>query len=226
MARRGSAFSHQDVCYPVAAFLAFSIIAILPVSAPADEPPAFRVEFTQPFDDPQLDEPELDPLAELEQLLRQPVIAPALEQQVTSVSRQESTVGRSAAAVYVVTQDMIRRSGVTSVPEALRMVPGLQVARIDSNKWAISSRGFNNRFANKTKWTVAVRPPMPDALADKLILPFTSANPALRSGCIEPLVRERRSLLASASDDVVCTVWKLRHSNFDRQPNHMDVASA
>lgn len=95
---------------------------------------------------------EVDPLAdlqELEELLRTPVIVPALNQPVEIVGRQESTVGRSAAAVFVVTQEMIRRSGATSVPEVLRMVPGLQVARIDSNKWAISSRGLNNRFANK-----------------------------------------------------------------------------
>jgi iron complex outermembrane recepter protein len=49
----------------------------------------------------------------------------------------------------VITQDDIRRSGATSIPEALRMAPGLEVARIDSNKWAIASRGFNGRFDNK-----------------------------------------------------------------------------
>lgn len=53
-----------------------------------------------------------------------------------------------AAAVFVVTDEDLRRSGVTSIPEALRLVPGLQVARIDANKWAISARGFNGRFAN------------------------------------------------------------------------------
>lgn len=68
---------------------------------------------------------------------------------VTTVSRQESTVGSSPAAVFVVTQEMIRRSGATSIPELFRMVPGMEVARIDSNKWAISIRGFNNRLANK-----------------------------------------------------------------------------
>jgi iron complex outermembrane receptor protein len=69
--------------------------------------------------------------------------------EVTSVSRKEQKLSQTAAAVYVVTQEDIRRSGVTNIPEVLRMVPGLQVARIDSNKWAISSRGFNGRFANK-----------------------------------------------------------------------------
>ena len=68
---------------------------------------------------------------------------------VTSVSRKEQRLYNSAAAVFVITQEDIRRSGVTSIPEALRMAPGLEVARIDANKWAISSRGFNGRFASK-----------------------------------------------------------------------------
>ena len=69
--------------------------------------------------------------------------------EVTSVSKHTQRVADAAAAVFVITQEDIRRSGATSIPEALRMVPGLQVARIDQNKWAISSRGFNGRFANK-----------------------------------------------------------------------------
>ena len=68
---------------------------------------------------------------------------------VTSVSRKSQPVSDAAAAVFVITQDDIRRSGVTSIAEALRMAPGLEVARIDANKWAISSRGFNGRFASK-----------------------------------------------------------------------------
>jgi iron complex outermembrane receptor protein len=68
---------------------------------------------------------------------------------VTSTARRPQTVAESAAAVFVITQDDIRRSGVTSIPEALRMVPGVEVARIDGNKWAITARGFNGRFANK-----------------------------------------------------------------------------
>jgi len=77
------------------------------------------------------------------------MVVPAFDIEVTSVTRNESTVGRSPAAVHVITQEMIRRSGKTTVPELLRMVPGLQVARINSNVWAISSRGFNHQFANK-----------------------------------------------------------------------------
>jgi iron complex outermembrane receptor protein len=69
--------------------------------------------------------------------------------EVTSVSKKEQTLFEAPAAIYVITQEDIRRSGATSIPEALRMVPGVQVARIDANKWAISARGFNNEFANK-----------------------------------------------------------------------------
>lgn len=69
--------------------------------------------------------------------------------QVTSVSKKEQNLTDSAAAIFVITNDELRRSGVTSVPEALRMVPGINVARIDSSKWAVTSRGFNGRFANK-----------------------------------------------------------------------------
>ena len=69
--------------------------------------------------------------------------------EVTSVSRKSQKVSETAAAVFVITQDDIRRSGVNSIPEALRLAPGLSVARIDGSKWAISSRGFNGRFANK-----------------------------------------------------------------------------
>ena len=69
--------------------------------------------------------------------------------QVFSVSKRTQKVADAAAAIFVITQDDIRRSGATSIPEALRLVPGLEVARIDQNKWAIGSRGFNGRFDNK-----------------------------------------------------------------------------
>ncbi len=69
--------------------------------------------------------------------------------QVTSVSKRTQKVGDAAAAVFVITQEDIRRSGAASIPDALRMVPGLEVARIDENKWAIGARGFNGRFDNK-----------------------------------------------------------------------------
>src|SRR5437879_4231967 len=72
-----------------------------------------------------------------------------MNMQVTSVSKRTQKVADAAAAIFVLTQEDIRRSGATSIPEALRLVPGLEVARIDQNKWAIGSRGFNGRFDNK-----------------------------------------------------------------------------
>ena len=69
--------------------------------------------------------------------------------EVTSVSKKPQKQSEAAAAIFVITNDDLRRWGVTNVPEALRRVPGIDVARIDANKWAITSRGFNSRFANK-----------------------------------------------------------------------------
>ncbi len=71
-----------------------------------------------------------------------------LGMEVTSVAKKEQRLKETAASVFVITNEDIRRSGVTSVPEALRLAPGVQVARIDANKWAISTRGFNNQFVN------------------------------------------------------------------------------
>ncbi|HEY6330564.1 MAG TPA: TonB-dependent receptor plug domain-containing protein, partial [Blastocatellia bacterium] len=68
---------------------------------------------------------------------------------VTSAAKKEEKLFKTAAAIYVITQEDIRRSGMTTVPDLLRMVPGLDVARIDGTKWAISARGFNDRFAAK-----------------------------------------------------------------------------
>ena len=72
-----------------------------------------------------------------------------LSLEVTSVSKKKQSLNEVASAIFVITQEDIRRSGVTSIPEALRLAPGIQVARMDTNKWAITSRGFNHQFANK-----------------------------------------------------------------------------
>lgn len=69
--------------------------------------------------------------------------------EVTSVPKKAERVSDSAAAVYVITQVDIRHSGITTIADALRMAPGLQVANINSHTWAISARGFDDRFANK-----------------------------------------------------------------------------
>jgi iron complex outermembrane receptor protein len=68
---------------------------------------------------------------------------------VTSVSKKEEKLNDAAAAIFVLSNDDLRRSGATTVADALRLVPGLQVAAIDSGSWAVSARGFNSQFANK-----------------------------------------------------------------------------
>lgn len=69
--------------------------------------------------------------------------------EVTTVSKRPQKLTEVASAVFVITQNDIQRSGATSIPEALRMAPGVHVARIGTDKWAISIRGFNGRLANK-----------------------------------------------------------------------------
>ncbi|MSU62569.1 MAG: hypothetical protein EXS31_09255 [Pedosphaera sp.] len=69
--------------------------------------------------------------------------------QVTSVSKREEKLSEVAAAVYVITGEDIRRSGVTSIPEALRLAPGMQVARVGSASWAIDTRGQLSPFADR-----------------------------------------------------------------------------
>jgi iron complex outermembrane receptor protein len=68
---------------------------------------------------------------------------------VTSVARQETRLGSAPAAVYVITGADIARSGATTLPEALRLAPNLQVARRDASGYAISARGFSTTLSNK-----------------------------------------------------------------------------
>jgi iron complex outermembrane recepter protein len=68
---------------------------------------------------------------------------------VTSVSKKEERLNDAAAAVFVLSNDDLRRSGATSIAEALHLVPGLTVGQINASQWAISSRGFNDQYANK-----------------------------------------------------------------------------
>ena len=72
-----------------------------------------------------------------------------LSTEITTLSRKPESIGSAPAAVHVISQSEIRRSGARSIPELLRLVPGMQVAQIDGNKWAVTSRGANGRFANK-----------------------------------------------------------------------------
>lgn len=68
---------------------------------------------------------------------------------VSSVSRHDQPLQSAAASVYVITGDEIRRLGVTTLPEALRLAPNLEVAALDARQYAISARGFNINGANK-----------------------------------------------------------------------------
>ena len=69
--------------------------------------------------------------------------------EVTSVSRRAEALSDAAASIFVITRESIRRSGATSLPEALRLAPNLLVARTNANSYAISARGFNNSVGNK-----------------------------------------------------------------------------
>ncbi|MDR4513188.1 MAG: TonB-dependent receptor [Nitrosomonas sp.] len=69
--------------------------------------------------------------------------------EVVSVSKRKEKLTQVASAAFVISGEDIRRSGATSIPEALRMAPGVQVARIGTDKWSVSIRGFNGRFSNK-----------------------------------------------------------------------------
>jgi len=69
--------------------------------------------------------------------------------EVTSVSKKEQKISQTAAAVFVITSEDIRRSGANNIPDLLRMVPGVEVAQINASTWAISARGFNEEFSNK-----------------------------------------------------------------------------
>lgn len=86
-----------------------------------------------------------NPIEELKKLS----VEELMQQPVTTVERRTSTIGDSPTAVTVITQEDIHRSGATTIPELLRRVPGMDVAQINGNIWAVSVRGFNDRFANK-----------------------------------------------------------------------------
>lgn len=71
-----------------------------------------------------------------------------MNMKVSTVSRKTQKLSDTPAAVFVISQEDIRRSSANSIPELLRMAPGLSVARIDANKWSVTSRGFSGRFAD------------------------------------------------------------------------------
>src|SRR6266436_3510280 len=81
--------------------------------------------------------------------LKEKSLKELMEVIVTSVSKKAEKLSEAASAITVITQEDIRRSGATSLPEALRLAPNLEVAQVDSHEWAISARGFNSTTANK-----------------------------------------------------------------------------
>jgi iron complex outermembrane recepter protein len=72
-----------------------------------------------------------------------------LAETVTSASKKPTSILRTPAAISVVTQEDLRRLGITSLPEALRFVAGMEVARVNAHTWAISARGFQGQLADK-----------------------------------------------------------------------------
>jgi iron complex outermembrane receptor protein len=97
---------------------------------------------TKPADAGQSEQPNSGPLKHL-----------SLEQlgdvEVTTASKEPEQVWRTPAAIYVITQEDIRRSGATSLPEVLRLAPGVEVARMDSDHWSIGIRGFGGVLSSK-----------------------------------------------------------------------------
>src|SRR5581483_11461618 len=79
--------------------------------------------------------------------LKQLTLEQLMDVEITSVAKKEQRVGDTAAAIFVITQEDIRRSGATSIPEALRLAPGVTVSRINSNQWAIGVRGFGTELS-------------------------------------------------------------------------------
>ncbi len=81
--------------------------------------------------------------------LQQLSLQELMEIQVTSVARKEQRLNDTAAAVTVITQEDLQRSGAVKFQDALRLVPGMEVGRVSGKEWAISARGFNDIYANK-----------------------------------------------------------------------------
>jgi len=79
--------------------------------------------------------------------LKQLSLAQLGDVEVTTASKEPEEVWKTPAAVYVLTSEDIRRSGATSIPEVLRLVPGVQVSRIDNDHWAVGIRGFADQFS-------------------------------------------------------------------------------
>jgi iron complex outermembrane receptor protein len=111
---------------PMAAVLLLVLAAAMAIPLRADSPPE---------------------AANSGQPLKQLSLADLGNVEVTTTSKKPEEVWKTAAAIYVLTQEDIRRSGATSLPELLRLVPGVEVARVNSNQWSVGIRGFGSSFS-------------------------------------------------------------------------------
>ena len=96
----------------------------------------------QGFADPQEDQANGEPLKQLS-------LAELGNVEVTTTSKEPEEVWKTPAAVFVITEEDIRRSGATSIPEVLRLAPGVEVAQVDSDHWSVGIRGFGAVLASK-----------------------------------------------------------------------------
>jgi iron complex outermembrane receptor protein len=92
---------------------------------------------------------EAPPPIERPRLLKKLSLDQLFDLEVTSVSQKPESLSKTAAAIHVVTQSDLHQMGAVSIPEALRDIPGVEVARVDSRQYAITARGFNGTIANK-----------------------------------------------------------------------------
>ena len=121
----------KRLCLPEAAALAaLAFICIWPIAVCKASPP---------IPPPQT---PIDTLANLS-------LEKLLEVEVETVSKHKQLATETAAATTVLTNEDLIRAGVRSLPEALRLVPGINVAQVDASRWAISARGFNGLFADR-----------------------------------------------------------------------------
>src|ERR1700730_5418417 len=94
----------------------------------------------QSFAAPQADQTNSEPLKQL-------TLGELGNVEVTTASKEPEKISKTSAAIFVLTQDDIRRSGTTSIPEVLRLVPGVEVARISANQWSVNIRGLGSGFS-------------------------------------------------------------------------------
>src|SRR5260370_1873801 len=119
-----------------AALLLFVLLVVFPARIYAN-PPENEQEMNAP-----LKHLSLQDLAQIE---------------VTTAPKVPVKATRTPAAIYVITQEDIRRSGATSIPEALRLAPGVEVARVDSNTWSLGVRGFESTLSRSVLVLIAGR---------------------------------------------------------------------